>query len=302
MISREMEENLKRGNGIRRAFNEAERQRKIYGDDQVFDLSIGNPMAPVPEKVKETMRKFAEMPDLGHQYMCEAGYEGVRREIADSLNERYQTSYEFENIVMTSGVAGGINLVLNALLDPDDEVVIFKPYYPAYVGFIKNRFGRVVTIGPKGEGFQPDLGEFEEKLTRRTKVVIVNSPHNPSGTIYTSQTAERIASILEQKEKEYGHAICLLSDEPYRELVYDGTKLPWWPDVYDNTIVSYSFSKSLSLAGERIGYLLIPPAFAEYDKTMKAVRMSMARVCERSGIFSEGDRGMCRGERGSGIL
>lgn len=226
MISREMEENLKRGNGIRRAFNEAERQRKIYGDDQVFDLSIGNPMAPVPEKVKETMRKFAEMPDLGHQYMCEAGYEGVRREIADSLNERYQTSYEFENIVMTSGVAGGINLVLNALLDPDDEVVIFKPYYPAYVGFIKNRFGRVVTIGPKGEGFQPDLGEFEEKLTRRTKVVIVNSPHNPSGTIYTSQTAERIASILEQKEKEYGHAICLLSDEPYRELVYDGTKLP----------------------------------------------------------------------------
>lgn len=278
LISEEMKENLKQDGGIRQAFNEARRQRELYGADKVYDLSLGNPSALPPAKVQETMRRLSAKEDLSHQYMCEAGYEEVRSAVALSLNQKQGTSYECENIIMTNGVAGGINIVLRALLDPGDEVVIFKPYYPAYVGFIKNWSGKVVTVGPEGESFQPDFKELARKITARTKVVIVNSPHNPTGIIYTSDTAKKLARILEEKQEEYGHSICLLSDEPYRDLVYDNTSLPWWPEVYQNTIVSYSFSKSLSLAGERIGYLLIPSEVAKSSDVIRAVRLAMGRI------------------------
>lgn len=278
LISAEMEESLRQGGGIRQAFNEAMRQRELYGADKVYDLSLGNPSVLPPKEVRESMRRLSAQENLSHQYMCEAGYEEVRCEIAASLNREHRTAYDCENIIMTNGVAGGLNIVLRALLDPGDEVVIFRPYYPPYVGFIKNWSGIPVMVSPEGDSFQPDFNELEGKITERTKAVIINSPHNPTGIIYTADTAARLAGILEDKQKEYGHSICLISDEPYRDLVYDGTKLPWWPDIYQNTIVSYSFSKSLSLAGERIGYLLIPSEMEASGEVIRAVRLSMGRL------------------------
>lgn len=278
LISEEMRLSLERNGGIRQAFNEAARQRKLYGADNVYDLSLGNPSALPPVKVQEMIKMLSDDENLSHQYMCEAGYEEVRSAVAASLNISQGTSYGCENIIMTNGVSGGINIVLRTLLDPGDEVVIFKPYYPAYVGFIKNWAGKVVTVDPDEESFQPDFKELAEKITERTKAVIVNSPHNPTGIIYTMDTAEKLADVLEKKQEEYGHSICLLSDEPYRDLIYDGTKLPWWPKVYRNTIVSYSFSKSLSLAGERIGYLLIPSEVTKSSEVIAAARLAMGRI------------------------
>lgn len=277
MISKEMNKNLSINGGIREAFNEARRQKALYGDENVYDLSIGNPSAPAPGKVTEVLKDFCGKKELDHQYMCESGYEEVREKIADHLNQKYNTGYGINNIIMTNGVAGGINIVLRALLDPGDEVIIFRPYYPAYKGFVENWQGKIVEVNPK-EDFQPDFEDLEHKITIRTKVVIVNSPHNPTGVIYTKETAAKISEILKSKQKEYGHAICLLSDEPYRDLVYIEEKLPWWPDFYRNTIVSYSFSKSLSLAGERIGYLTIPTEVEDSENVIKAVRLAMGRL------------------------
>ena len=277
MISKEMERNIKANGGIREAFNEARRQKALYGEENVYDLSIGNPSAPAPEKVVEVLKELSEKRNLDHQYMCESGYEEVRNNIADWMNKKYKTSYGINNIIMTNGVAGGINIVLRALLNPDDEVVIFRPYYPAYKGFVENWQGKIVEVDPQND-FQPDFEDLERKITNRTKIVIVNSPHNPTGIIYTKETATKISEILKSKQKEYGHAICLLSDEPYRDLVYTEVELPWWPDFYQNTIVSYSFSKSLSLAGERIGYLTIPTEFEDSENVIKAIRLAMGRL------------------------
>lgn len=272
-----MNKNLSINGGIREAFNEARRQKALYGDENVYDLSIGNPSAPVPRKVTEVLKDFCGKKELDHQYMCESGYEEVREKIADHLNQKYNTGYGINNIIMTNGVAGGINIVLRALLNPGDEVLVFRPYYPAYKGFVENWQGKIVEVNPK-EDFQPDFEDLEHKITIRTKVVIVNSPHNPTGVIYTKETAAKISEILKSKQKEYGHAICLLSDEPYRDLVYIEEELPWWPDFYRNTIVSYSFSKSLSLAGERIGYLTIPTEVEDSENVIKAVRLAMGRL------------------------
>ena len=277
MISKEMERNIKANGGIREAFNEARRQKTLYGEENVFDLSIGNPSAPAPRKVVDVIKKLSENVNLDHQYMCESGYEEVRSKIAGWMNQKYKTSYGINNIIMTNGVAGGLNMVLRALLNPGDEVLVFRPYYPAYIGFAENWNGKIIEVDP-GEDFQPDFEDLEGKITKRTKVVIVNSPHNPTGVIYTKETATKISEILKSKQKEYGHAICLLSDEPYRDLVYIEEELPWWPDFYQNTIVSYSFSKSLSLAGERIGYLTIPTEFEDSENVIKAVRLAMGRL------------------------
>ena len=277
MISKEMERNIKANGGIREAFNEARRQKTLYGEKNVIDLSIGNPSAPAPRKVVDVLKKLSENANLDHQYMCESGYEEVRSKIAGWMNQKYKTSYGINNIIMTNGAAGGLNMVLRALLNPGDEVLVFRPYYPAYKGFAENWQGKIIEVDP-GEDFQPDFEDLERKITKRTQVVIVNSPPNPTGVIYTKETATKISESLKSKQKEYGHAICLLSDEPYRDLVYIEEELPWWPDFYQNTIVSYSFSKSLSLAGERIGYLTIPTEVEDSENVIKAVRLAMGRL------------------------
>lgn len=279
MISKRIQEQLKKGSPIREAFEEGQQLAKIYGEENVFDFSIGNPYVEAPAKVKDSIRKIIEEnPRKIHSYMNDAGYEDVREKIADSINRRFETDFHMYNIVMSVGAAGAMNIAMYALMDPGDEVMVMCPYYPGYTSFIHNWQGKKVEVAPDSKTFQPDFIDFEMKITENTKLVIVNSPNNPTGAIYTEETIMKLAQILEQKEKEYGHEIYLLSDEPYRELVYTGEELPYLTKYYKNTLVAYSFSKSLSVPGERIGYLVIPDEVSESQLLIKAVKMTTRMI------------------------
>lgn len=279
MISKRIQEQLKKGSPIREAFEEGQRLAKIYGAENVFDFSIGNPYVEAPKKVKESIQKIIEQnPRQIHSYMNDAGYEDVREKIAESLNRRFGTSFHMHNIIMSVGAAGAMNAAMYALMDVDDEVMVMRPYYPGYTSFILNWQGKKVEVDPDPQTFQPDFEDFESKITERTKLVIVNSPNNPTGAIYTEDTIQRLAQILEKKEQAYGHEIYLLSDEPYRELVYTGETLPYLTKYYNNTLVAYSFSKSLSVPGERIGYLVIPDEASESQMLIKAVKMTTGMI------------------------
>lgn len=294
MISSRISEMLGRGaSPIRAAFNEAERQRAVYGAGAVFDLSIGNPGAPLDERVKRAMEELSrDMPD--HGYMCEAGYEWVREKISASLEKRFGVPYRTKDIVMTAGAAGALNSTLAALLDAGDEVVIIRPFYPPYTAFIKNWGGVPVAADSDLSNFQPDFASLEKKLTERTKAVIINSPNNPSGAIYTHETAARLGNMLADFSKKFGHEIYLISDEPYRELVYTGAELPVWAKYYGDSVMVYSFSKSLSLAGDRIGYAAVSPYAREAEKLTAAIRIAQG-ICGyvNAPAFFQAVAGMC---------
>ncbi len=261
MISGKMKEMVAGSSAIRAMFEEGNRLAGIYGRENVYDFSLGNPNLPAPAKVKEAFIKLLneEEPLTLHGYTSSnAGFPDVRRAVADSLNGRFGTRFGEDNIVMTVGAAGGLNVALKILLNPGDEVIVFAPYFGEYRSYTANFDGKLVEISPDTETFMPKLSEFEAKITGRTKAVIINTPNNPTGVVYTETTIKDIAAILEKKQREYGTDIYIISDEPYRELVYDGAEVPFITKYYANTIVCYSFSKSLSLPGERIGYLIIP--------------------------------------------
>lgn len=272
MISDKMVDLVKGSSVIRAMFEEGQRLAKIYGAENVYDFSLGNPNVPAPDEVNKAVKEIVddEVSTVLHGYMNNSGYEEVRATIADSLNRRFGTSFTENNIVMTVGAAGGLNVVLKTLLNPGDEVIVFAPYFGEYRSYVANYDGKLVVVAPDTNAFQPNLTEFEKLITNRTKAVIVNSPNNPSGVVYSEETVKKIASILEAKQKEYGTDIYLISDEPYRELVYDGVTVPYLTKYYNNTIVGYSFSKSLSLPGERIGYLVIPNEVADYHDVFAA--------------------------------
>ena len=272
MISDKMVDLVKGSSVIRAMFEEGQRLAKIYGSENVYDFSLGNPNVPAPDEVNKAVKEIVddEVSTVLHGYMNNSGYEEVRATIADSLNRRFETSFTENNIVMTVGAAGGLNVVLKTLLNPGDEVIVFAPYFGEYRSYVANYDGKLVVVTPDTNTFQPNLTEFEKLITNRTKSVIVNSPNNPSGVVYSEETVKKIASILEAKQKEYGTDIYLISDEPYRELVYDGVTVPYLTKYYNNTIVGYSFSKSLSLPGERIGYLVIPNEVADYHDVFAA--------------------------------
>ena len=194
--------------------------------------------------------------------------------MADSLNERFGTSFGERNIIMTVGAAGGLNVIFKTLLNPGDEVIAFAPYFGEYRSYTNNYDGVLVEISPDTETFQPRLQEFEQKITPKTKAVIVNTPNNPTGVVYSEATIQKMAAIMEAKQKEYGTDIYLISDEPYRELVYDGAEVPYLTKYYDNTIVGYSYSKSLSLPGERIGYLVIPDEVTDSEEVQSAANVA----------------------------
>ena len=256
-----MQNMVKNSSAIRAMFEEGNRLAKIYGPENVFDFSLGNPNVPAPQAVKDAIIEILneEDPVALHGYTnSNAGYEDVREAVAASLNERFDTSFAGKNIVMTVGAAGGLNVALKILLNPGDEVITFAPYFGEYRSYTANFDGVLVAISPNTEDFQPKLDEFEEKITAKTKAVIVNTPNNPTGVVYSEETIKKMAAIMEAKQKEFGTDIYLISDEPYRELAYDGVEVPYLTKYYANTIVGYSFSKSLSLPGERIGYLVIP--------------------------------------------
>ena len=277
MISKKMENMVANSSAIRAMFEEGNRLAKIYGSENVFDFSLGNPNVPAPDAVKYAIKELLdeEDPVVLHGYTnSNAGYEDVRIAIADSLNERFGTHFCSKNITMTVGAAGGLNVILKSLINPGDEVIAFAPYFGEYRSYTDNYDGVLVEVSPNTTDFQPKLDEFEQKISPKTKAIIVNTPNNPTGVVYSEETIQKMASILEKKQKEYGTDIYLISDEPYRELAYDGVEVPYLTKYYANTIVGYSYSKSLSLPGERIGYLVIPDEASDSEKLIGAVNVA----------------------------
>lgn len=277
MIAEKMQNMVKNSSAIRAMFEEGNRLAQIYGRENVYDFSLGNPNVPAPKAVKEAIIEILESEDpvVLHGYTnSNAGYPEVREAVAASINERFGTAFSAKNIVMTVGAAGGLNVALKILLNPGDEVITFAPYFGEYRSYTANFDGVLVAISPDTETFQPKLDEFAEKITAKTKAVIVNTPNNPTGVIYSEETIKKMAAILEEKQKEFGTDIYLISDEPYRELAFDGIEVPYLTKYYANTIIGYSFSKSLSLPGERIGYLVIPDEAADSEDLQAAASVA----------------------------
>ncbi len=272
MLSEKVVSNLKNSSSIRAMFEEGERLRNVYGDDKVFDFTLGNPDPEPPELVKETLKRiiFEDKPGI-HKYMSNAGYMDVREKVAAQLSRETGVELSGKHIVMTCGAAGGLNVILKSILNPGEEVIIFAPYFVEYKFYIDNYNAKPVVVGPDPNTFEPDTGMLEEKITKNTKAVIINSPNNPSGVVYSEDTLKRMSGIIEAKEREYGTTIFVISDEPYNKLVYDGLKLPSILKIFKNSVTGNSFSKSLALPGERIGYVAANPQIEEIDLLMDAM-------------------------------
>ena len=260
MIAKRMIKYVEGSSVTRAMFEEGKKLAAEYGIDNVYDFSLGNPSTPPPEDVSKAMIDIIneENPNKLHGYMNNSGYEEVREAIAKSLNKRFDTNFMQKNIIMTVGAAGGLNVILKTLLDAGDEVIAFAPYFGEYNNYVANFDGIMVAVPPSIPDFMPDIEAFSKKITKKTKAVIINNPNNPTGVVYSEDVIKKLVKVLYDKQEEFGTQIYLISDEPYRELVYDGAEVPYLTKYYDNTIVGYSYSKSLSLPGERIGYLVIP--------------------------------------------
>lgn len=276
MISEKMVSLVNGSSVIRAMFEEGKRLAGIYGEENVFDFSLGNPNVPAPCEVNEAIKEIADEEDsvVLHGYMSNSGYEDVRQAVADSLNRRFATSFNESNIIMTVGAAGGINVLFKAIINPGDEIIAFAPYFGEYRSYAANADGTLVVIPPDTSSFQPDLEAFEKAVTPKTKAVIINTPNNPTGVIYSEDTIKKMAEILNSKQQKFGTDIVLFSDEPYRELAYDGIEVPYVTKYYDNAVVGYSYSKSLSLPGERIGYLVIPDALTDSEEVKSACNVA----------------------------
>ena len=276
MISEKMKPLVANNSVIRVMFEEGKRLASIYGAENVYDFSLGNPNVPAPKEVNEAIVEtlMEEESTFVHGYMSNAGYEDVRATIADSLNQRFGTAFHQNNILMTVGAASGLNVILKTILNPGDQVIAFAPYFVEYGGYVRNYDGELVVVSPNTVDFQPNLDEFVEKINEKTKAVIINTPNNPTGVVYSDATLTRLGEILREKEKEFRTEIVLISDEPYRELAYDGVEVPYVTKYYANTVVCYSYSKSLSLPGERIGYLVIPDEMKDSAEVFTAATIA----------------------------
>ena len=276
MISEKMKGYVQNSSVIRAMFEEGKKMAAIYGADHVYDFSLGNPNVPAPNAVKEAIIDIVtnEDPVLVHGYMSNSGFEDVRTKIAEHLNAQYGTSYTFNNLVMIVGAAGGMNVFFKTLLNPGDEVVTFSPYFGEYRAYVSNFDGVLVEVQTDPVTFEPDPKALAAAVTPKTKAVILNSPNNPTGVVYSEECISEIARLLEDKQKEYGTTIFIFSDEPYREIVYGEYKVPWIPNYYRNTVVGYSYSKSLSLPGERIGYLVLPSEIDDADDMISAANVA----------------------------
>ena len=272
MIAKNMEKLVKNNSVIREMFEEGKRLVKQYGKENVYDFSLGNPSVEPPKQVNEAIEKCLEDKNI-HAYMSNNGYEDVRKMIANSLNHRFATNFKESNICMCVGAAGGLNVALKAILNPEDEVIVLIPYFMEYRNYIENYNGNVVEV-LCNEDFEPDIADFEKKITTKTKAVIINNPNNPSGMVYSESVIQKLVEVLRKKEAEYQQTIYLISDEPYREIVYDGVQVPYLTKYYDDTLVVYSYSKSLSLPGERIGYIVIPEEADDFENLVQAITIA----------------------------
>lgn len=276
MISKQMQQEVAGSSAIRAMFLEGKELAKRIGAENVYDFSLGNPMTPVPQQYNQAIIEAVQTENSLelHGYMDNAGYPETRRAVAGHLNQRFGTEFEERHIVMTVGAAGALNVVFKTILDPGDEVLALAPYFGEYRGYTANQQGILREVKPDTDTFQPDLEDLKAKITPETKGIIINNPVNPTGVVYSEDTIQKIAAVLEEKQKEYGHEIYLVSDEPYRELVYDGNTVPFLTKYYDNTFVTYSFSKSLSIPGERIGYIAVSPQMADCDQAIQGLSVA----------------------------
>lgn len=258
---------------IREIFEYGNKRKAEIGAENVFDFSIGNPSVPAPKSVDDVIIDLVNNFDSValHGYTSAQGDAHVRETIANYINDKFGTNVTANNIYMTCGAAASLTIVMNAILQKDDECIVFTPYFPEYGVFIERTGAKLVEVKSQEKTFQIDMDNFEKAINEKTKAVIINSPNNPSGVVYTVETIEKMCQLLKKKEEEYGHPIFLITDEPYRELVYDDTEVPYVINYYDNTFVCYSYSKALSLPGERIGYIVVSPKMIDEEDAYAAV-------------------------------
>jgi aspartate aminotransferase len=276
MISEKMKELVKNSSTIRAMFEEGKRLSAIYGEENVFDYSLGNPNVEPPETIKRAISEILaeESPNYVHGYMNNSGYEDVREEIAKYINKKNGMNLNSNNIIMTCGAAGGLNIILKTILNPEDEVITFAPFFGEYANYVKNFDGKLVIVQSEEETFQPNIDALEKGITKKTKAIIINSPNNPTGVVYTEESIKKMAEVLQEKEKEYGTSIFLISDEPYKEIAYDGVEVPFILKYYKNSFIGYSYSKSLSLPGERIGYIAVNPEMDDFKDVIGSLNVA----------------------------
>lgn len=270
---------------IRELFAYGLQQAKIVGPENVFDYTLGNPSIPAPAKVNNSIRDILEDTDsiAIHGYSMAAGFDSVREAIAENLNSRFDAGIKSSNLFITCGAAPALISVIKALaVDENSEIMAVAPYFPEYKPFVEKNGAKFTVIPADRQNFQIDLDEVSKRINANTQGIIINSPNNPSGVVYTEETLIKLSDILRAKGEEFGHPIYIIADEPYRELVYGDVKVPFIPNIYENTIVCYSWSKSLSLPGERIGYVLVPDRCADAGEVYFAVAgaaRGMGHVC-----------------------
>lgn len=265
---------------IRQLFAYGLEQAKVVGPENVYDYSLGNPSIPAPKKVNESIKKIVDETDSIklHGYSMAPGFEEARAAVAKDLAARFGLDVKASELFFTCGAAPALISIIKALIvDADTEIMAIAPFFPEYRPFVNANGGKLVVVPADTKAFQIHLDEVEKRITKHTQAIIVNSPNNPSGVVYTEETLKGLAALLERKSAEYGHPIYIIADEPYRELVYGGVKVPFIPCLYKNTIVCYSYSKSLSLPGERIGYVYVP-GFADDSHDVYAAISGAARI------------------------
>ena len=258
---------------IREAFAFAQARAAVVGPKNVDDFSIGNPSVPAPAQVGELIQALTRETDPVrlHGYTPAQGDPQARRALADDLNARFGTDYDPDCLYLTVGAAAALCCALSAMGCPGDEFITFAPYFPEYKVFAESAGGTLITVPANIEDFQPDMDALRGAITPKTKAVLINTPNNPTGVVYSQATLTALGEVLTEGSRAYGHPIYLISDEPYREIVYTGAPLPWVPDYYPDTLVCYSYSKSLSLPGQRIGYVLVPRTVTDFDLVYAAV-------------------------------
>lgn len=273
MVSEEMYVLGTKKSTIRTIFEFGQKRAAEVGAENVFDFSLGNPNVPAPDFIRDAVVDILMHgdPTEVHGYTIAPGKPAVREVLAADLKRRFGMEVTGKNLFMTTGAAASVTITFKALTEPGDEFVTFAPFFPEYRVFVEACGGKLVVVPAKTDDFQIDLTALERVLTPQTKAVIVNSPNNPSGAVYRETTIRRLADLLRAKEQEYGHPIFIVADEPYREIVYDGASVPCIPLFYDNTIVCYSYSKSFSLPGERIGYIVVPDTAADFARIYGAI-------------------------------
>lgn len=273
MVSEKMMELGNNRSVIRDLFEYGNKRKAEIGAENVFDFSIGNPSVPAPDCVKEAILDLAENGDpvALHGYTSAQGDAGLRAKLAQYVNETYGTDLTADNFYITVGAAASLTISLKALSEPGDEFITFAPFFPEYRVFVEMTGSKLVVVNSDPKDFQIETSSFEAAITEHTKGIILNSPNNPSGVVLTEQCIQEVCRILEKKQKEYGHEIFLIADEPYRELVYGDVKVPYLMNYYDNTIVCYSYSKSLSLPGERLGYIAVSDKAKDWKNIYAAV-------------------------------